>query len=147
MPADTAALLLDTHVWVWFVAGDDTKLAPRVVSRIERAVLDRRCLVSVISVWEVAMLEAKGRLRLGGAVDAWVAASRRPPGVTMVELTPEIAIESTRRPGDAHGDPADRMLIATARITGAVLVTCDERIIQYAETGHLRVVDACLRSV
>ena len=142
MPAETAPLLLDTHVWVWFVAGDAAKLAPRVVSRIERAVRDGRCLVSVISVWEIAMLEAKGRLRLGGAVDAWVAASRRPPGVTMADLTPEIAIESTRLPGEVHGDPADRMLVATARIAGAVLVTCDERILSYGETGHVRVVDA-----
>ena len=142
MPGETAALLLDTHVWVWFVTGDADRLARRVVSRIERAVRDGRCLVSVMSVWEIAMLEAKGRLRLGGAVDAWVAASRRPPGVTIVELTPEIAIESTRLPGEIHGDPADRMLVATARIAGAVLVTCDERILAYGETGHVRVVDA-----
>jgi PIN domain nuclease of toxin-antitoxin system len=143
MPADTATLLLDTHVWVWLVHGADTKLATRIVSRIERAVRDGRCLVSVISVWEIAMLEAKGRLRLGGAVDAWVAASRRPPGVTMVDVTPEIAIESTRLPSDVHGDTADRMLVATARIAGAVLMTCDERILAYAETGHLRAVSAC----
>ena len=142
-PAAAAApLLLDTHVWVWFVTGDATRLSPRVVSRIERTVRDGRCLVSVISVWELAMLEAKGRVRLGGALDAWVAASRRPPGVTIAELTPAIAIESTRLPGDMHGDPADRMLIATARTLGGVLVTCDERILVYAKAGHLRALDA-----
>jgi len=143
MPADASApMLLDTHVWVWFVAGDASKLTSRVVSRIERAVRDGRCLVSVISVWELAMLEAKGRLRLGGAVDAWVAASRRPPGVAVAELSPEIAIESTRLPGDVHGDPAERMLIATSRVLGAVLVTCDERILSYASDGYVRTLDA-----
>ena len=143
MPAKPAGpLLLDTHVWVWFVAGDAVRLTPRAVSEVERAVREGRCLVSVISVWEIAMLAAKGRLHLGGTVDAWVAVSRRPPGVTIVELTPEIAIESTRLQGDIHGDPADRMLIATARTMGAVLVTCDERILGYAASGHLRVVDA-----
>ena len=143
MPADPAApLLLDTHVWVWFVAGDTSKLARRTVSSIERAVRDGRCLVSVISVWELAMLESKGRVRLGGSIDAWVAASRQPPGVGVVELSSEIAIESTRLPGDAHGDPADRMLIATARVLGAVLVTCDERVLAYAGAGYVRTVDA-----
>lgn len=143
MPASRAVpLLLDTHVWVWFVTGDAARLATAVVSRVERAVRDGQCLVSVISVWELAMLAAKGRVHLGGTVDAWVAASRRPPGVTIVELTPEIAIESTRLPGDVHGDPADRMLVATARSMGAVLVTCDERILDYAASGHLRTVDA-----
>jgi PIN domain nuclease of toxin-antitoxin system len=143
MPADASApLLLDTHVWVWFVGGDAARLARRTVSSVERAVRDGRCLVSVISVWELAMLEAKGRVRLGGAIDAWVAASRQPPGVTLAELSPEIAIESTRLPGDVHGDPADRMLIATARILGAVLVTCDERILTYGGGGYVRTVDA-----
>jgi PIN domain nuclease of toxin-antitoxin system len=143
MPADTAApFLLDTHVWVWFVAGDASKLASRVVSSTERAVREGRCFVSVISVWELAMLEAKGRVRLGGAIDAWVAASRRPPGVGIAELSPEIAIESTRLPGDVHGDPADRMLIATARVSGAVLVTCDERILTYGASGYVRTLDA-----
>jgi len=143
MPADASApLLLDTHVWVWFVAGDASKLAPRTVSGVERAVRDGRCLVSVISVWELGMLEAKGRVRLGGAIDAWVAASRRPPGVTLAELSPEIAIESTRLPGDVHGDPADRILIATARVLGATLVTCDERILTYGSGGYVRTIDA-----
>jgi PIN domain nuclease of toxin-antitoxin system len=144
MPADAggAPLLLDTHVWVWFVSGDAGKLGPDVVLEIERGAREGRCLVSVISVWELAMLEAKGRVRLGGAVDAWVAASRRPPGVTIVELTPAIAIESTRLPGDAHGDPADRILVATARQLGAVLATCDARILTYATSGHLRALDA-----
>jgi PIN domain nuclease of toxin-antitoxin system len=66
----------------------------------------------------------------------------RPPGVTITELSPEIAIESTRLPGDVHGDAADRMLIASARVLGAVLVTCDERILDYAASGHVRVLDA-----
>lgn len=134
-------LLLDTHVCVWFTAGDQKRLARGSITRIERAAREARCLVSVISVWEVALLEAKGRLRLGGAIDAWLATARRPPGITIAELTPEIAIESVRLPGIFHADPADRILVATARTLGAALVTCDERVLSYAVKGHVRAFD------
>jgi PIN domain nuclease of toxin-antitoxin system len=57
-------------------------------------------------------------------------------------VSPSIAVESTRLPGDFHRDPADRILVATARMTGAALVTCDERIVAYAKDGRVRVVNA-----
>jgi PIN domain nuclease of toxin-antitoxin system len=140
--AQPQLLLLDTHVWVWFMSGDQTKLAPDIVRRIEGAIQGGQCFVSVISIWEVALLVTKGRLHLGGSVDAWVAVARRPPGVLVSELSPEVAIESTRLPAPFHSDPADRILVATARTVGAVLVTSDQRILGYAAAGHVRAIDA-----
>jgi PIN domain nuclease of toxin-antitoxin system len=75
-------------------------------------------------------------------VRAWVTQALAFPGLQVRGLSPSIAIESTRLPGQVHRDPADRILIATARQLGASLVTCDEAMLSYARQGHLRVVDA-----
>ena len=69
-------------------------------------------------------------------------AALRAPGVTLLPLSPEIAVESTRLPGSPHGDPADRILVASARVAGARLATRDEGILRYAADGHVRVLDA-----
>ena len=137
----TDTLLLDTHVWLWFMSGDSAKLSPVAISRISEAMTGGRCFVSVMSIWELALLEAKGRLTLAGSLERWVAGSRVAPGVRITELTPEIAIESTRLPGSLHADPADRIIIATARTLGAVLVTRDRAISQYGAGGYIRVLD------
>lgn len=88
------------------------------------------------------MLEARRRLRLRVSLDEWVSQALLAPGVRLADLTPEIAIESTRLPGQLHNDPADRILIATARRVGARLVTRDTRILEYGGHGHVSVLDA-----
>jgi PIN domain nuclease of toxin-antitoxin system len=75
-------------------------------------------------------------------VDDWVEAGLKAPGVHFVPMSPHIAIGSTRLPDEPHGDPADRILMATARAVGARLVTCDRSILDYAARGHLAVLDA-----
>jgi PIN domain nuclease of toxin-antitoxin system len=137
-----ALLLYDTHAWVWSAAGDAKQLGIGARRAIERAERDGGLRVSAISVWEVAMLQAKGRLQLSLDLAQWVRQALAAPGTRLVGLEPEIAIESTRLPGDLHGDPADRILVATARILGARLLTRDRPILAYAEQGHLSVVDA-----
>jgi PIN domain nuclease of toxin-antitoxin system len=141
--ADRSARLtvLDTHVWIWVVEGDRTSLAPSAIEVIERAARGGAVRVSAISVWEVAMLEAKGRISLSRPVDAWVHAALRAPGVGLLPLSPEIAIESTRLPGAPRGDPADRILMASARILGGQLATCDRAILDYSEGGRLNVLN------
>jgi PIN domain nuclease of toxin-antitoxin system len=134
-------LLLDTHVWIWVMEGEESELSKSTIRVIEDAGGGAGLLVSAISVWEVGMLEAKRRISLSRAVDEWVQAALTAPGHRLVELTPEIALESTRLPPTLHGDPADRIIVATARFLGATLVTCDESILKYAKTGHLRVRD------
>ena len=136
------ALLLDTHVWIWYVEGEVEQFSRRIERPIEAAVQRGDILISAISVWEVALLEATGRIDLSIDVRAWVARALMFPGVTLKGLAPSIALESTRLPGELHRDPADRILIATARLLGAALVTRDERILDYAKKGHLKVLDA-----
>ncbi|MCI0436958.1 MAG: type II toxin-antitoxin system VapC family toxin [Gemmatimonadetes bacterium] len=95
--------------------------------------------ISAMSVSEAAMLEATGRITLSRSVDEWLASALTAPGLRLVELSPGIALESTRLPWEPHGDPADRIIIATARVLGATLVTCDDAILDYGAHGHVRV--------
>lgn len=129
-------LLLDTHAWLWLMSGDGN-MKPSAVRAIEAAASHGLVRVSVISVWEVAMLEARGRIRLAKECLAWVGDALRAPGIALLPLTPEIAVESSRLPGTLHGDPADRIIVATARREGAVLVTRDERILAYGKAKHI----------
>jgi PIN domain nuclease of toxin-antitoxin system len=98
--------------------------------------------VCPISVWEVGMLETKGRLSLARPAEESVRAALRAPGVRLEAMSPEIAIESTRLPGSPRDDPADRMLMATARVLGGRLATCDSGIINYSRDGHVHVLDS-----
>lgn len=133
----TRPLLLDTHVWIWLMLGD-SRLGKPSRKLLEEAVPAGRLLVSIISVWETAMLEVKGRITLAADCDSWIRQALSAPGVRLAELTPEIAVSSTRLPPPFSGDPADRILVATARETGATLVTADRAILDYARRGHLR---------
>ena len=132
-------LVLDTHVWIWMLEGVESELSAATVSVIEDAGGRAQVVVSAISVWELAMLEAKGRITLSRSIDEWVRAALTAPGLRLVDLAPEISLESTRLPGTPHGDPADRMIIATARVLGGTLITCDDQILSYGAEGHVRV--------
>ncbi len=88
------------------------------------------------------MLESKGRLQLHMDCIEWVSETTRRAGLRIIPLSPEIAVASTRLPGDLHGDPADRIIAATARREGAILVTRDRALLGYAAQGHLRAIEA-----
>src|SRR5262245_48195616 len=126
-------LLLDTHVWYWFAEGKKDRLARSVPGKIERAVGTGDAFISAISAWELGMLVSKRRLVLATDVANWIDATREPPGVQVADVTAEIALDASRLTGPFHGDPADRLIVATARSLGAALVTCDERILAYAK--------------
>ena len=136
------ALLLDTHVWIWLMEGDRRHLSLRARRAIEEVSHSGTLWLSAISIWEIAMLEARGRVTLGHPVNEWIETLLHAPGARLLPLDPAIAVDSTRLPGSPHGDPADRILMASARATGARLVTCDGRIIRYARVGHVPVLDA-----
>ncbi len=131
-------LLLDTHVWVWFLEDHARLKASRATKSVERAAAESRVRVSIMSVWEVAMLESRGRLALPVPVMEWIRQGLSAPGTSLAPLTEEIAVDSTRLPGSFHGDPADRILVATARSERATLVTSDRLILAYAEQKHVR---------
>ena len=137
-PEAQQKLVLDTHIWIWLMEGSpDLRL--RLRKRIEACAREGELLVSAISVWEVGMLEAKGRLTFDQDCAAWVKDALLAPGIRLVPLDPDIAVASTRLPGSLHGDPADRIIVATARAFACELVTADVGIASYAKTGHVRV--------
>jgi PIN domain nuclease of toxin-antitoxin system len=136
MPA-SSALLLDTLYWVWLQSGDRKHFTPAILKAIEQAARDGNLLLSVISVWEFGVLEAKGRIQLQGPREEWLAEALATPGLVVAPLTPEIALDSTSLPPPFHGDPADRIIIATARRMGARLLTRDRKLIVYARRLHL----------
>lgn len=133
-------LVLDTHIWIWALNGEIDRLSPECVSAIESMGEGGQLGVSAISVWEVGMLEAKGRIQLGAVCIDWVREALSAPGVRLLPLTPEIAIESSRLPGEFHGDPADRILAATSRIMGATLITKDQKLLSYGAEAFISVI-------
>jgi len=134
-------LVIDTHVWLW-LESDPDRLDEQARSRIERAAQVGKLWVSVMSVWEIGMLVAKDRIRLSMPVDEWVRQASATPGMQMLGVVPEIALESTRLPDAPHGDPVDRLLMASARVHNLTLVTADEKILAYAHQGHLKALKA-----
>jgi PIN domain nuclease of toxin-antitoxin system len=132
-------LLLDTHCWIWSQFGLDHEFSPAGLSLFRQAASDGNLRLSIISVWEVAMLESKRRIHLQMDCFDWINQALQTPGLSLIPLTPEIAVESTRLPGSLHSDPADRILVATARNVGARLMTRDRLLLKYK---HARVVSA-----
>ena len=119
--------LLDTHVWVWWMIGD-----PRLSKR-ERAVLDdlpsgSRPRLCDISLWEVALLVQLGRLRLEDNLEEGLRIATSPAAIELHSITPAVVAEMTRLPPTFHQDPADRLIVATARASGLPLATHDARI-------------------
>ena len=109
---------------------------------MERAGEESFLRVSAISAWEVGMLEARGRLRFDVTCEEWVEQAFGLPGLSFIPLTPSICVRSSRLPGVFHGDPADRLIVATSRDLGAVLLTRDDPILQYAAQGYLQALPA-----
>jgi PIN domain nuclease of toxin-antitoxin system len=139
------AVLLDTCAVIWLANGDP--LAPSSLAAIVHAGLAEGVFVSPISAWEVGMLStarAKCGLALQFLPDAktWFARVMDGPAISEADFTSEIAIEASYLPGNLHGDPADRLIVATARHLGIPVVTRDRRIIAYARNGYVQAI-AC----
>jgi len=122
-------IVLDTHIWVWWVHGDK-RLTDAQVGAIKTNE-SGEIGVSAISFWEVAKLVERRRLELPCALDEWMGQALIYPGLRIIHLTPEIVIESCRLPGEFHRDPADQIIVATARIHGCSLVTSDKKLLAY----------------
>ncbi len=121
-------ILLDTHVWVW-LAVDPKRLSRRATTVIRKATESGGISIASISLWEVAMLFALGRLRAPGTVESSVRSMVEKTGVIVHEITSEIAALSTMFPESFPQDLADRLIGATARSLGLSLVTKDQRIL------------------
>ncbi|MBN6742103.1 type II toxin-antitoxin system VapC family toxin [Acidithiobacillus sp. MC6.1] len=135
----SGALLLDTHVWIWYAEGSTRQLPVAARVAIDKARLGNRLHVSAISVWEIGMLCSKEKISLSAPVGEWIRRALGMPGLRLLLLDAETALESTHLPDSPHGDPADRFLIAAARIHGLRLVTADRKIREYGKVGHAQI--------
>src|SRR5215469_3269306 len=132
--ATVSAVLLDTCAVIWLANGD--KLRQQAIDAIIEAGILGGVLVSPISAWEVGLLARprEGRhasLQFLPDAKAWFARILAGPGVRLAPLTPDIALDASHLPGDTHGDPADNMIVASARQLGVPVVTRDARILAY----------------
>jgi len=123
-----AVIVLDTHIWIWWVHGDSklSQTALQAIQQNEQIGIG----ISAISCWEIAKLVEYNRLTLPCTINDWFTQALDYPSVRLLELTPKIAIESTQLSG-FHKDPADQIIVATARIFNCPLVTSDSKIIAY----------------
>jgi PIN domain nuclease of toxin-antitoxin system len=122
------SFLLDTHVWIW------TQEQPDAIGTKARALLEKtsdELCVSPVSSLEIARLVSGGLLELKGRLDRWIRTAIDTIEARSIDVDHRIAVEAYALPGRFHKDPADRMLVATARIHDLTLVTADERILAY----------------
>jgi PIN domain nuclease of toxin-antitoxin system len=117
-------ILLDTHAWIWWATG-----SPQISSKASKTIRAADSIyVNAISCWEVGMLVAKKRLELDRDVEVWVDQALKLPKIQLIPLSPAIAVKSTRLEGEFHGDPADRIIVATAKEYGCPILSKDKRI-------------------
>lgn len=134
-------IVVDTHVLVWAVEGD-RRIGERALSLINRERAQDGVSVSPMTIWEASMLVDKDRLALSRPVAGWFDLVLDSPGLRLAQISPAMAVDAGSLPGGIHGDPADRMIIATARALGCPVLTADRKILAYAKAGHLHAIDA-----
>ena len=121
------SLLLDTHTWIWWLTGQEE------LSRKERQKIDSLAektppVISDISLWEAQMIYAKGRLKLTIPFSQWLIQATLPDVVQLARLSPDVILKLDNLPSGFHGDPADRIIVATALSLGIPLFTYDRMI-------------------
>jgi PIN domain nuclease of toxin-antitoxin system len=128
-------LLFDTHVWWWSLSEPENLSA---VSRkaIATSKVDERYIAS-ISIWEFAMMATKQRIELKISSEEWLSRAINNTGISIVELTPAIATDSCNLPGKFHKDPADQIIVASARRNNLTLITKDQKILDYPHVRSL----------
>jgi len=131
-------VLLDTCAAIWLMSGDPLTPASRSVIRAARAA-NLGVYVSAITAWEIGTLASKGRIQLTLLPEVWLETLLALPGVRLAEATPKILLASTELPGTPPADPADRIIAATARQHGYLLITRDSQLLAYAAEGHIQV--------
>jgi PIN domain nuclease of toxin-antitoxin system len=133
---ETPPLLLDTHAAVWIT--EDQPLASTAVEAIDTAYqAGSTVFVSAITAWEIGLLVSRNRLNLVANPERWFQRLLAIPGVKLAELSPNILIASSFLPGEPPRDPADRIILATARDLGATLITRDRLLLKYGEDGQV----------
>jgi PIN domain nuclease of toxin-antitoxin system len=141
MKPGSETLLLDTHVWYWLVNGEEGRVSASGWAAITAAAEQNALGVSEISFWEIALKAHKGGLALEPDVRTWLRDAGRVPGVGIVQLDRDALIHSALIEVD-HRDPADRILIATAKLYAMRLATVDDELIAESQkTDSFKVLD------
>jgi PIN domain nuclease of toxin-antitoxin system len=128
--------LLDTHTWIWMHAFPD-KLSAKAKAAIKGRNADDELMLSSISIWEVCKLVEKGRISLFEDLEAWVTSALDIPDLRLVPLDFRVFHRSTTLPQPFHSDPADQMIVATARLRDATIITKDKLLRQYPHVKSL----------
>ncbi len=124
-------ILLDTHALIWWANGSN-ELSTAARTLIDKTLAEGNdVFISTISAWEIATLVAKQRLTFSMDVSTWLATVGQINGIRFISVDVEIAVKSSELPGEFHKDPADRMIVATARKFAIPLITADEKIRAY----------------
>ena len=122
-------IVLDTHVWWWSIS-EPAQLSRKARQLITKIPPEQRAIAS-ISIWEFAMMVTRGRIEMTISPDEWLDYAINKTGLMILELNSKIALESCNLPGNFHKDPADRIIVATARVSRSQLITKDQKIIEY----------------
>jgi PIN domain nuclease of toxin-antitoxin system len=132
-------ILLDTHSWIW-LAGDDALLSKPARREILKGASSSGLYLSPISLWEISLKSSRGKLELALPIRLWLQRALDLTGVHLAPLTIEIACACAELPPEFHGDPADRIIAATARSEGLALVTHDDKLLALARKGYFKAI-------
>ena len=130
-------LILDTHILIWYIEG--INLSEPQVELIDKMREKSSLYISAISIWEIALLVSKERIALSIDIDEWIQRVASITGLNLMDLSIPILTQSCTLLNYEHKDPADRMIIASARSINAHLITLDQKIIDYADKGYLKI--------
>lgn len=136
----TDRLLLDTCAVIWTAL--DSGIAPEAEAAMNASIQGSvDVMVSPITAWELGLLQAKNRLPSAQDASRLFDELVGRPGIGLEVLSPSILIDSSSLPGDFHNDPADRIIVATARALDMIVVTRDRAILAYARQGYVRAIE------
>lgn len=124
-------ILVDTHIWLWHLNGEES-LSSKIKKMIDTSAFENALYLSAISLWEIAMLASKKKINFTTSPLAWMNKALSLSNISLVPLSPEIAVESCALPG-FHGDPADRLIVASAKVETLCLISRDQKIASYCK--------------
>lgn len=130
-------ILLDSHTFVWLADGDK-RVGPEARRLIREAFRADALYLSPISLWEISLKASRGKLLVDRPLRPWMNDALRLTRARLVPITAEIAIDCAELPGDFHGDPADRIIASTARVSSLLLLTDDRKLLDLSRKGYFR---------
>jgi len=134
-------IILDTHVLLWSLLTPE-QLSTEIKQKITAAQEKNNLIICSISLWEIAMLSSKKRINIYEPINDFLKAITDIAGLSVQDISPEIAAHSVMLMDNFHGDPADRIIVATTRTNGATLLTRDQKILDWAKFGHIKSLEA-----